>query len=283
MKKIAVIGLGLIGGSMALELKKRTWATLYGIDNNPAHAEKALELGIVFEKANLDIVKDVDVVIIAVPVNAIPGLVIDVLDRIGEETLVLDVGSVKTEVCAAVKYHNKRKNYVAAHPIAGTEFSGPEAAMYDLFTNKINIICEKDLTDANILKKALQLFDLLEMRSTFMEPLEHDKHIAYVSHLSHISSFMLGKTVLEIEPDEKNIFNMAGSGFRSTVRLAKSSPEMWTPIFIQNKDNILKSLTEYIKNLETFKQLIEQGSGDEVFDIMQSTNRIKNILDGIVN
>ncbi len=282
MKKIAVIGLGLIGGSMALELKKRTWATLYGIDNNPAHAEKALELGIVFEKANLDIVKDVDVVIIAVPVNAIPGLVIDVLDRIGEETLVLDVGSVKTEVCAAVKDHNKRKNYVAAHPIAGTEFSGPEAAMYDLFTNKINIICEKDLTDANILKKALQLFDLLEMRSTFMEPLEHDKHIAYVSHLSHISSFMLGKTVLEIEPDEKNIFNMAGSGFRSTVRLAKSSPEMWTPIFIQNKDNILKSLTEYIKNLETFKQLIEQGSGDEVFDIMQSTNRIKNILDGIV-
>ena len=282
MKKIAVIGLGLIGGSMALELKKRTWATLYGIDNNPAHAEKALELGIVFEKANLDIVKDVDVVIIAVPVNAIPRLVIDVLDRIGEETLVLDVGSVKTEVCAAVKDHNKRKNYVAAHPIAGTEFSGPEAAMYDLFTNKINIICEKDLTDANILKKALQLFDLLEMRSTFMEPLEHDKHIAYVSHLSHISSFMLGKTVLEIEPDEKNIFNMAGSGFRSTVRLAKSSPEMWTPIFIQNKDNILKSLTEYIKNLETFKQLIEQGSGDEVFDIMQSTNRIKNILDGIV-
>ena len=282
MKKIAVIGLGLIGGSMALELKKRTWATLYGIDNNPAHADKALELGIVFEKANLDIVKDVDVVIIAVPVNAIPGLVIEVLDRIGEETLVLDVGSVKTEVCAAVKDHNKRKNYVAAHPIAGTEFSGPEAAMYDLFTNKINIICEKDLTDANILKKALQLFDLLEMRSTFMEPVEHDKHIAYVSHLSHISSFMLGKTVLEIEPDEKNIFNMAGSGFRSTVRLAKSSPEMWTPIFIQNKDNVLKSLTEYIKNLETFKQLIEQGSGDEVFDIMQSTNRIKNILDGIV-
>ncbi|MGB5463552.1 MAG: prephenate dehydrogenase/arogenate dehydrogenase family protein, partial [Aureibaculum sp.] len=135
MKKIAVIGLGLIGGSMALELKKRTWATLYGIDNNPAHAEKALELGIVFEKANLDIVKDVDVVIIAVPVNVIPGLAIDVLDRIGEETLVLDVGSVKTEVCAVVKDHKKRKNYVAAHPIAGTEFSGPEAAMYDLFTN----------------------------------------------------------------------------------------------------------------------------------------------------
>ena len=282
MKKIAVIGLGLIGGSMALELKKRTWATLYGIDNNPAHAEKALELGIVFEKASLEIVKDVDVVIIAVPVNAIPKLAIEVLDRIDSETLVIDVGSVKTEVCAAVRDHKNRKNYVAAHPIAGTEFSGPEAAIYDLFINKINIICERELTDANMLKKALKLFELLEMRSTFMEPVEHDKHIAYVSHLSHISSFMLGKTVLEIEPDEKNIFNMAGSGFRSTVRLAKSSPEMWTPIFIQNKNNILKSLTEYIKNLETFKQLIEQGSGDEVFEIMQNTNRIKNILDGIV-
>ena len=282
MNKIAVIGLGLIGGSMALELKKRTWATLYGIDSNPTHEEKALELGIVFEKANLDIVKDVDVVIIAVPVNAIPTLAVEVLDRIGDYTLVFDVGSVKKQVCKSIKDHSKRKNYVAAHPIAGTEFSGPEAAIYDLFTNKINIICEKDRTDDDILKKALQLFELLEMRSTFMEPVEHDKHIAYVSHLSHISSFMLGKTVLEIEPDEENIFNMAGSGFRSTVRLAKSSPEMWTPIFIQNKNNILKSLTEYIKNLETFKQLIEQGSGDEVYDIMQNTNRIKNILDGIV-
>ena len=282
MNKIAVIGLGLIGGSMALELKKRTWATLYGIDSNPAHEEKALELGIVFEKANLDIVKDVDVVIIAVPVNAIPTLAVEVLNRIGNNNLVFDVGSVKKQVCTSIKDHPKRKNYVAAHPIAGTEFSGPEAAIYDLFTNKINIICEKDRTDDDILKKALQLFELLEMRSTFMEPVEHDKHIAYVSHLSHISSFMLGKTVLEIEPDEENIFNMAGSGFRSTVRLAKSSPEMWTPIFIQNKNNILKSLTEYIKNLETFKQLIEQGSGDEVYDIMQNTNRIKNILDGIV-
>jgi len=282
MKKIAVIGLGLIGGSMALELKKRTWATLYGIDNNPVHADKALELGIVFEKGEIDIVKDVDVVIIAVPVNAIPALAVKVLDRIGDNTIVLDVGSVKNQVCETIKNHPKRKNFVAAHPIAGTEFSGPEAAIYDLFTNKINIICEKDRTDNHVLEKALQLFDLLEMRSTFMEPVDHDKHIAYVSHLSHISSFMLGKTVLEIEPDEENIFNMAGSGFRSTVRLAKSSPEMWTPIFIQNKNNIIKSLTEYIKNLETFKQLIEQESVDEVFGIMQNTNRIKNILDGIV-
>ena len=282
MKKIAVIGLGLIGGSMALELKKLTWATIYGIDNNPEHLQKAHELGLIFEKADLTIVKEVDVVIIAVPVNAIPILTSKVLDLVEKDTLVFDVGSVKTEVCTTVANHPNRKNFVAAHPIAGTEFSGPEAAIYNLFTNKMNIICEKDKTDTTILQKALQLFEKLEMRTTFMNPVEHDKHIAYVSHLSHISAFMLGKTVLEIEPDEKNIFTMAGSGFRSTVRLAKSSPAMWTPIFIQNKQNILKSLNEYIKNLETFKKLIEKDSDEDIYNIMHNTNRIKNILDGIV-
>ena len=282
MKKIAVIGLGLIGGSMALELKKLTWATIYGIDNNPEHLQKAHELGLIFEKSDLNIVKEVDVVIIAVPVNAIPALTSKVLDLVEKDTLVFDVGSVKTEVCTTVANHPNRKNFVAAHPIAGTEFSGPEAAIYNLFTNKMNIICEKDKTDASVLQKALQLFDKLEMRTTFMNPVEHDKHIAYVSHLSHISAFMLGKTVLEIEPDEKNIFTMAGSGFRSTVRLAKSSPAMWTPIFMQNKQNILKSLNEYIKNLETFKELIEKNSDEDIYNIMHNTNRIKNILDGIV-
>lgn len=282
MKKIAVIGLGLIGGSMALELKKLTWATIYGIDNNPEHLQKAHELGLIFEKADLSIIKEIDVVIIAVPVNAIPALTSKVLDLVEKDTLVFDVGSVKTEVCTTVANHPNRKNFVAAHPIAGTEFSGPEAAIYNLFTNKMNIICEKDKTDATVLQKALQLFDKLEMRTTFMDPVEHDKHIAYVSHLSHISAFMLGKTVLEIEPDEKNIFTMAGSGFRSTVRLAKSSPAMWTPIFIQNKQNILKSLNEYIKNLETFKELIEKDSDEDIYNIMHNTNRIKNILDGIV-
>lgn len=282
MNKIAVIGLGLIGGSMALELKKLTWATIYGIDNNPEHLEKAHELGLIFEKADLNIVKEVDVVIIAVPVNAIPELTAKVLDLVSEDTLVFDVGSVKTEVCATVAHHQNRQNFVAAHPIAGTEFSGPEAAIYNLFSQKMNIICEKDKTGAAILEKALSLFGKLEMRTIFMDPIEHDKHIAYVSHLSHISSFMLGKTVLEIEPDEKNIFTMAGSGFRSTVRLAKSSPAMWTPIFMQNKQNIVKSLDEYIKNLETFKTLIEEGSDADLYDIMQNTNRIKNILDGMI-
>jgi prephenate dehydrogenase len=283
MEKIAVIGLGLIGGSLALELKKISWATIYGVDSNPEHLQKALDLGIIYEKATLDIVKTVDVVIIAVPVNIIPELTLQVLDLITDNTLVFDVGSTKDEVCKAVKNHPKRKNFVAVHPISGTEFSGPEAAIYDLFTNKVNIICEQNLSSKKMVDRVIKLFENIKMRNVFMDSAEqHDKHIAYVSHLSHISSFMLGKTVLEIEKDEESIFDMAGSGFESTVRLAKSNPETWTPIFLQNKTNILKSLNEYIKNLETFKKLIENESDNEIYNIMQNTNRIKNILSGIV-
>jgi len=282
MEKIVVIGLGLIGGSLALDLKKKSDRIIIGMDNNTVHVNKALELGIIDRIGDIDEIKDASVVIVAVPANAIASVTKTVLDVISDETLVFDVGSVKVQVCHQIKNHPKRKNFVASHPIAGTEFSGPEAAFNGLFKNKINIICEKNSCDDTILKKAIEIFEELEMKTTFMNAEEHDKHIAYVSHLSHISSFMLGKTVLEIEPDEENIFNMAGSGFRSTVRLAKSSPEMWTPIFIQNKENVLKSLTEYIKNLETFKQLILDGSSNEVYEIMQNTNRIKNILDGIV-
>ena len=284
MKNIAVIGLGLIGGSLALELKKLTWATIYGIDNNPNHINKALELGIIFEEATLDVVKKVDVVIVAVPVNVIPEITTKVLDLINEDTLVFDVGSTKNAVCKAVKSHSKRGNFVALHPISGTEFSGPEAAIYNLFTNKVNIICEQHLSSKKMIERAVSLFEKIKMRTVFMDSAEqHDKHIAYVSHLSHISSFMLGKTVLEIEKDEKSIFNMAGSGFESTVRLAKSNPKTWTPIFLQNKENILKSLNEYIKNLETFKKQLEAESYEEVFAIMEDTNRIKNVLAGINN
>jgi len=284
MKKIAVIGLGLIGGSLALELKKVTWATIYGVDNNPAHLQKALELGIIYQKATLDIVKDVDIVIIAVPVNIIPKLTVQVLDWIGDDTLVFDVGSTKNEVCKAVKNHLNRKNFVAVHPIAGTEFSGPESAIYDLFTNKVNIICEQKLSSKEMVNRVISLFENIKMRNVFMESaVQHDKHIAYVSHLSHISSFMLGKTVLEIEKDEKSIFDMAGSGFESTVRLAKSNPETWTPIFLQNKENILKSLNEYIKNLNQFKEILTKKSAEDIYAIMQNTNKIKSVLAGIKN
>jgi len=284
MNKIAVIGLGLIGGSLALELKKSSWATIYGIDKNEAHLQKALDLGIIYEKATLDIVSEVDVVIIAVPVNVIPDISVAVLDLIGKDTLVFDVGSTKDAVCDAIRNHPNRKNFVALHPIAGTEFSGPQAAIYDLFTDKVNIICEKDLSSEKMIDRALGIFEDLKMKNVFMDSaVQHDKHIAYVSHLSHISSFMLGKTVLEIEKDEKNIFNMAGSGFASTVRLAKSNPETWMPIFMQNRENLLKSLDEYIKNLNQFKDILTKKSADDVLSIMQNTNRIKDVLAGIKN
>ena len=284
MKKIAVIGLGLIGGSLALELKKNTWATIYGVDKNPDHLQKALDLGIIFKKATIDIVKNVDTVIIAVPVDYIPDLTKQVLDLIHKDTLVFDVGSTKNVVCQTIKNHPKRKNFVAVHPIAGTEFSGPEAAVYNLFTNKVNIICEKNLSSKNMIDRVVRLFENIKMRIVFMDSAsQHDKHIAYVSHLSHISSFMLGKTVLEIEKDEKSIFNMAGSGFASTVRLAKSNPETWTPIFLQNKESIIKSLNEYIKNLKEFKELLTEESAEDVYAIMHNTNKIKSVLAGIKN
>lgn len=284
MKTIAVIGLGLIGGSLALELKKNSWATIYGIDKNPEHLEKALKRGIIFEKADLEIIPEVDLVILAVPVDAIPQLAIQVLDRIRDHALVFDVGSTKAKVCEAVKDHPRRKNFVALHPIAGTEYSGPDAAIYDLFRGKVNIICERNLSGEESIEKASRIFEDLEMKNVFMDsPVQHDMHIAYVSHLSHISSFMLGKTVLEIEKDEKNIFNMAGSGFASTVRLAKSNPETWTPILLQNREFLLKSLEEYIKNLNEFKHILTNKSADEVLQIMQNTNRIKDVLAGIKN
>ena len=284
MKNIAVIGLGLIGGSLALELKKNSWATIYGIDKNPAHLDKALERGIIFAKADDETLTQVDVVIISVPVDAIPTVAVEVLDKIKEDALVFDVGSTKAAVCDAVRNHKNRKNFVALHPIAGTEYSGPEAAIYDLFKSKVNIICERGLSSESSIEKAARIFEDLEMKNVYMDsPVQHDMHIAYVSHLSHISSFMLGKTVLEIEKDEKNIFNMAGSGFASTVRLAKSNPETWTPILMQNKEFLLKSLEEYIKNLSEFKNILTNESADEILQIMQDTNRIKDVLAGIKN
>ena len=284
MNKIAVIGLGLIGGSLALELKKSSWATIYGIDKNEDHLQRALELGIIYEKATIDVVSQADVVIVAVPVDVIPEISLRVLDRIAEDTLVFDVGSTKAAVCDAVRNHPKRKNFVALHPISGTEFSGPDAAIYNLFTDKVNIICERELSENSMVDRAIKIFEDLKMKNVFMDSaIQHDKHIAYVSHLSHISSFMLGKTVLEIEQDEKNIFNMAGSGFASTVRLAKSNPETWTPIFMQNSENLLKSLDEYIKNLNEFKEILTRKSADDVLSIMRNTNRIKDVLAGIKN
>ncbi len=275
--KIAIIGLGLIGGSLALEFRENH--QIFGIDNNAKHQKQAIKLGLVEEIILLKEIENMDAVIIAVPVDITPKITNKILNLINEETLVFDVGSTKEAVCNIIANHPKRKNFIATHPIAGTEFSGPQAAIKNLFSEKVNIICEQEKSDKKQLEKLTNLFQPLNMRFVFMESAnQHDKHIAYVSHLSHISSFMLGKTVLEIEKEEKNIFNMAGSGFESTVRLAKSSPKTWTPIFMQNKEHIIKSLDEYISNLQSFRNHLQNDDNSAIFNQIKDTNHIKQIL-----
>jgi prephenate dehydrogenase len=280
--KVFVIGIGLIGGSMVLDIKAHyPGATIYGIDNNEKHLQQALELGVIDRTATMDELANADFVIVSVPVNVALGLLPKVLDLVSDNAIVLEVGSTKNPICEAVATHPKRRNFIATHPIAGTEFSGPSAALRDLFKGKTNIICEVEKTAFKLQEKALDVFKTLGMRIRYMDPKSHDKHIAYVSHLSHISSFMLGKTVIDKEKDEQDIFDMAGSGFESTVRLAKSSPAMWTPIFEQNKTQVLESLEEYISNLTKFKELLAQDNYDAIFHEMESVNKIKEILNGI--
>lgn len=280
--EVFIVGTGLIGGSIALDLKsKRGDVTIFGTDVNEKHLEDALHLGIIDHKAALSQIIAADFVILAVPVDTGLVLLPEILDLIDEGTLVFDVGSTKFPICEAVSAHPKRHQFLATHPIAGTEFSGPSAARTGLFDGKTNIIYEVEKTAFHLQEKAMQLFSELGMRIRYMEPKSHDKHIAYVSHLSHISSFMLGKTVIEKEKDERDIFDMAGSGFESTVRLAKSSPDMWTPIFKQNKKQVLNSLEEYIANLSQFRDLLEAGNYEEIHQQMHGTNRIKEILNGI--
>lgn len=281
MEKVLIIGLGLMGGSLAKDLKNLGNYHILGIDQNKAHEQAALKMGWVDEIVSNEKVKDADWVVLAVPVNYLPNLANEVLNNVGENTIVFDMGSIKNPLCEAVSNHPNRSQLVAVHPIAGTEHSGPAAAIHHLFKKKLTIFCEPHLTCPQKLEKTKQLWKNLGARIQLMEPLAHDKHLAYVSHLSHISSFMLGKTVLEIEKDERQIFNLAGSGFESTVRLAKSSPPTWAPIFLQNQQHILKSLDEYIENLQQFRNLIYQQDENQLTIIMQQCNHVGEILAGI--
>ena len=281
--KTAIIGLGLIGGSMAIDLRKAGVATmLVGVDNHSQHAERAMELGLVDAIAGLeDAVSQAELIITAIPVNAIKNVLIRILDYIPETAIVIDTGSTKSMICKAIEKHAKRSQFVAAHPLAGTENSGPDAAFSGLFTRKTNIICEREKSSARALEVASGVFSALQMRTIFMDPVEHDKHVAYVSHLSHVSAFLLGQTVLDIEKDEKNIFNLAGSGFASTVRLAKSSPDMWAPIFEQNAEYLSQALLEYIMHLQKFQYHLMKRDVKELHRIMTGANHIRAVLEGL--
>lgn len=280
-KKVGIIGIGLIGGSIAKGLRASGWASeLIGIEANPAHAIKALSLRLVDEVLPLaEAIGRVDILVCATPVDVLVQIIPHVLDQLKPGQIVIEVGSTKTPVFEALKNHPKRAQFVSTHPMAGTEFSGPEAAMDGLFMGKRGVICDKELSSPEAIETIERLYrDGLGINLIYMESIDHDVHTAYISHISHICSFALATTVLEKEKNEERIFELASTGFESMVRLAKSSPETWSQIFHQNQENVIDVLDEYINTLLKYKGLMLSGSYDKLKDELGKANDIGRIL-----
>ncbi len=276
---ITIVGIGLIGGSMALSLRDSGFASHFiGVSRRPETAQKALDLGLVDEILPLnEAVAKADIIIVATPVDSYMTILPQILDLVDDQ-IVIEVGSTKKQVVESVKNHPKRANFVASHPMAGTEYSGPEAAIHELFTNKLCVLCDVEDSNPEFVKIIENLFTAIGMRIAYMDSTDHDRHTAYISHISHICSFALALTVLEKEKDEEAIFNLASTGFESTVRLAKSNPDTWVPIFRQNRDNVLSVLDEYINNLLKFKGLMLADSYEKLHEFFEEANKIKKIL-----
>ncbi|WP_297449595.1 prephenate dehydrogenase [uncultured Alistipes sp.] len=278
--KAAVVGIGLIGGSFALTLKdERICDEIIGVDNSERNRDKALELGLVDRVLPLDeAVAEADLVVLATPVDSIPLLAVKVLNRV-ERQVVIDMGSTKQELCEVIAQHPRRGRFVATHPMWGTEYSGPEAAEHGAFRGRTVVICDRESSDPDAVALVEDLYTRIGMPIRSMSAEEQDTHTAYVSHISHITSFALALTVLEKEREEEHIFDLAGGGFESTVRLAKSSPETWVPIFLQNKYNVLDVLREHIHQLQIFRKMIEKDDAEGLRTAMRRANRIRKILD----
>ena len=285
--KVGIIGLGLIGGSMAIDLKRKGFAEeIIGVEADPVNAAAAQKIGLVDRTADLqECVDSSDVIILAVPVGAAVRMLPQVLDRFAElskdgktDKVVMDVCSTKEHLTRSVKYHPMRRNYVASHPMAGTEYSGPWAAMPGLYDGHACIICDSEESSPKAVRLVESLYEVLNMRTIYMNSSNHDVHTAYVSHISHVTSFALALTVLDKERDEKHIFDLASGGFSSTVRLAKSSPDMWTPILSQNRDNVLHVMDTYIEKMNAFRQAIADGDEDSVRGLIEDANRIRRII-----
>jgi prephenate dehydrogenase len=280
---VSIIGIGLIGGSFALALREK-YPNIHfiGVDKSVVNQKLALAKGIVDEITTLeDAIQRSELNVLSAPVDVIQHLLPIILDTIPEGRTVVDMGSTKESICHIADQHPKRAQYVAVHPMAGTENSGPSAAFKELLPEKNVIICDKQKSHPDSVLLVESFLREAGMKIHYMEPDDHDLHLAYVSHLSHISSFALGLTVLEKEKDEKAIFAMASTGFSSTVRLAKSSPQMWAPIFNQNKENVSKALADYIQLLERFKVAIDQEDTNSRLDLMAKANDIGRVLSGI--
>jgi len=279
--KIGIIGVGLIGGSLALKLKEKKHAQfIYGIDHNKDHLKEALALDIIDEEADLEKgIKNSDVIIIAIPVDAARKILPEVLSLISDHQTVLDVGSTKSGIVNSVKNHPNRSRFVAFHPMWGTENNGPKSAVADSFSGKAGVICNPEESADDALEKAKEMIETLEMHLIYMDAEAHDVHTAYISHISHITSYALANTVLEKEKEEETIFQLASSGFSSTVRLAKSHPEMWVPIFKQNKENVLDVLNEHISQLRKFKSALEKENFEYLGELIENANKIRGILE----
>lgn len=293
---VGIVGLGLIGGSMAIDLRRRGFASeILGVEAEPVNASAALNIGLADEIVDLEQCIDrSDIVVLSVPVGTAVKMLPMVLDRFAEtrpgpdpadvssgvrcKKIVIDVCSTKASLVEAVRNHPARRRYVATHPMAGTEYSGPWAAQPGLFDGRACIICNGDDSDKDAVEEIEALYDCLNMRLTSMDASAHDVHTAYVSHISHITSFALALTVLDKEKDEKHIFDLASGGFSSTVRLAKSNADMWVPILSQNRDNVLKVMDTYIEKMNEFRDAISSGDEERIRELIGEANRIKRIL-----
>ena len=320
-RTVGVIGLGLIGGSMAIDLKRRGFASrVLGVEQVPLNAEAALKIGLVDEVVPYqECVERADIIVVAVPVGSAVGLVSDILDKfqagaeafpdafartettpviensrgprwsrsdasgeasapVWKEKIVIDVCSTKEQICLATHYHPCRRQFVSTHPMAGTEYSGPWAAMPGLFDGRACIFANAEESAPKAVKTIEELYDVLNMRPIYMNAANHDVHTAYVSHISHVTSFALALTVLDKEKDEKHIFDLASGGFSSTVRLAKSSADMWVPILTQNRDNVLHVMDTYIEKMNAFREAVANYDEDRIRALIEEANRIKKII-----
>lgn len=276
---VCIIGLGLIGGSIAIALREKSFAhRLIGVDFNPVHCNDAVRLGLVDETSTLEEgIARADLVIVAIPVDATLQVLPSVLDLVSHQ-VVMDVGSAKLMICKCVATHANRRNFVASHPMWGTENSGPHAAVSGAFRNKAAVICDKQHSSDHAVKLVESVYTALGMHIVYMDAADHDVHTAYISHVSHITSFALANTVLEKEKEDNTIFELASGGFESTVRLAKSNPSMWLPIFKQNKENVLDVLNEHIYQLKKFKACLEKENFEYLDELMKNANTIRRIL-----
>lgn len=283
---VGIVGLGLIGGSMAIDLKKRGFAqTVLGVEAEPVNAAAAEKIGLVDRVASLEeCISLSDIIILAIPVGGAVKLLPKVLDMFselgekGSDKIVIDVCSTKENLTRTVRYHPQRRQYVATHPMAGTEYSGPWAAMPGLYDGHACIICDSEESAPKAVRKIEELYETLNMRPIYMNSSNHDVHTAYVSHISHVTSFALALTVLDKEKDEKHIFDLASGGFSSTVRLAKSSPDMWVPILSQNRDNVLRVMDTYIEKMKAFRDAVDESDEDKLRELMTEANKIRRII-----